>query len=89
MKKLVLVVVSVILMLSLSGCNMGVGFGSYTYNHVHIFDYSSGVSHATIEKWYDSESGIEVKTEEYGSIFLCEGTYILYKDKCPLCDKSE
>lgn len=44
-------------------------------------------SSATIEKWWESGSGIEVKTTEFGSVFLSEGTYILISDPrdCPFC----
>ena len=40
----------------------------------------------TIEKWYDNETGIEVKTKEAGSLCLSEGTYFLISDDCPFCD---
>ena len=69
-----------------TGCNQSIGFGNYEFRRVHIDTYHySGC--LTVEKWNDSESGIEVKTKEAGSMFLSEGTYIMMEgDKgCPLC----
>ena len=74
--------------LTLTSCgNMSMGFGNYNFEHIHFgrndMDYS-----ATVEIWYDTEGpGIEVKTEEYGAIFLSEGTYELFENekKCPYC----
>ena len=88
MKKIVAVVVAAIVMCAvLTGCgNMSLGFGNFTFNHIHFTDYLN--SHcATIEKWYDSENGIEVKTKEYGSIYLSEGSYILrYQTRLLSCE---
>ena len=39
--------------------------------------------------WYDNSKGIEVLTSECGSLFLSEGTYIMYSDTCPLCSKED
>ena len=90
MKTIIRTCVSIILILvllfTLAGCNMGLGLGNFTFTHIHICDFNGNMSHAIIEKWYDTNSGIEVKTEEYGSIFLSEGTYVLYNDNCPICD---
>ena len=86
MKKVLAIVLAVIIMMLCCGCNMGMGFGNFTFEKVHICDFSGHYMDATIEKWYDSESGIEVQTKEYGSMFLSEGTYVLYSDKCPLCN---
>ena len=87
MKKILSVIlVLVIFALTLSACgNQSIGFGNYTFRKVHIdTPHFSGCY--TIEKWHDDERGIEVKTEEVGSLFLSEGTYILVEDKCPICD---
>lgn len=89
MKKVFAIILCVVMIsTTLAGCgNMSVGFGSFTYEKVHIdtHHYSGCL---TIEKWYESESGIEVKTEERGSVFLSEGTYILLEGGkgCPLCE---
>lgn len=86
MKKMILALI-LICGLMLTGCNMSMGLGNFSYNHVHITDNIDGRC-ATVEKWYDNESGIEVKTTEYGSLFLSEGTYILVGEthKCPYCN---
>lgn len=73
--------------LCFTGCgNMSLGLGNFTFTHIHFSDAIEGHC-ATIEKWYDSETGIEVKTTEYGSMYLSEGSYILFTggDKCPYC----
>ena len=91
MKKLFVFILALVMCLSLlAGCNMAMGVGNLTYEKVHIdtHNYSGCL---TIEKWHDNSTGIEVKTEEAGSIFLSEGTYILLDgDKdCPFCDNNE
>ena len=88
MKKIICILIAIVMLLTLAGCNMGLGLGSFEFTHIHICDFSGSSSHAKIEKWYDGESGIEVNTKEYGSLFLSEGTYILYNDECPICDKN-
>ena len=87
MKKIIGLVVCVILMLLMfAGCgNMAIiDPGNYSYRHVHFSDKVEGYC-ATVEKWHDNDSGIEVKTREFGSLFLSEGTYILFEDDCPYC----
>lgn len=89
MKKII--VIMLIIAVLLVGCgNMSLGLGNFTYKKVHVdtHHYSGCL---TIEKWYESGSGIEVLTEEAGSIFLSEGVYILLEGEkvCPLCPKSE
>ena len=86
MKKLCLFLVSIVLILALVSCgNQSLGFGNYSYTKIHIDTYHFSGCY-TVEKWYESDSGIEVKTKEVGSIFASEGTYILVEDKCPICD---
>lgn len=86
MKKLCLLFVSIVLILALVSCgNQSLGFGNYSYTKIHIDTYHFSGCY-TVEKWYESDSGIEVKTKEVGSIFASEGTYILVEEKCPICD---
>ena len=83
---LVLVLVLVLLTSVLCGCNVSYGLGELEFNKVHIttYHYQGCID---IDKWYDNENGVEVKTTEYGHIYLSEGNYILIADKCPICDK--
>ena len=67
------------------GCNMGVGIGNFEFHGIHVCDHNGNCRDLAIDKWYDNESGIEVKTTDSGSLFCSEGTYILYEDKCPIC----
>ena len=85
MKKIIAILMVLGLVVSLCSCNMGLGLGNFSYRKAHIdtHNYSGCVE---IEKWYDNETGIEVKTKEGGSVFLSEGTYILVSGKCPICD---
>jgi len=85
MKKFTLLV-AFLAMISLTSCNVSYGLGNYSFKKVHIVtpDYNKCVN---ITKWHNNEIGIEVKTEDYGSLYLSEGTYILVEDKCPICGK--
>lgn len=90
MKKIIsiiLIITVLFLVCSLTtSCNKELGFRNYTFKKVHICvgDVNKCVE---IEKWYDNEIGIEVKTKNYGALYLSEGTYILIEDKCPICNK--
>ena len=88
MRKLLSILLLVSLALLLISCNQSMGFGNLTYNKIHIDTHSFSGCY-TVEKWYESENGIEVKTKELGSIFASEGTYILVEDKCPVCDATK
>lgn len=79
------------MVLALAGCgNMSFSMGNYSYKKVHVDTHSySGC--LTVKSWQENEgSGIEVHTEEAGSIFLSEGTYILLEGskECPFCKNS-
>ena len=92
MKKILAIALVLIMALTmLAGCgNMSLGFGNFNYKKIHIDTYHySGC--LTIEKWYETASGIEVKTKEAGSVFASEGTYILVdgEDGCPFCADHE
>ena len=91
MKKKIIAMIMMVTMLTvmLTGCgNMSWGLGNFTYEKVHIdtHNYSGCL---TIETWHDSSTGIEVDTEEVGSLFLSEGTYTLIEDECPFCSAEE
>ena len=86
MKKIIaIVVLAAMCLVMLTGCNMSLGMGNFSFKNVHVDTYHySGCF--TIKKWHDNDSGIEVNTEEAGSIFLSEGTYMMIEDDCPFCD---
>ena len=90
MKKIVALILAVLVVaVCFTGCgNMSIGPGNFSYGHVHFFDHQ-GSHCATIERWYDNSTGIEVKTEEYGSVFLAEGCYMLFENdnSCPWCNE--
>lgn len=69
----------------LTGCNKSYGFGNYDFEKIHVdtYHYSKCFN---VDKWYESENGIEVKTREAGYMWLAEGMYILVEDDCPFCE---
>lgn len=88
MKKFIAVIIAIMLLVTmLTGCgNNSWGMGNFTFEKIHVDTYHySGCF--TVLKWYESGTGIEVKTKEAGSMYLSEGTYILLEgDKgCPFC----
>ena len=68
----------------LAGCNMGI-VGHFEFNGLHCADFNGNVRDFTVSRWYESDSGVEVLTEEAGSVFFSEGTYVMYENECPLC----
>ena len=87
MKKILTIILVLTMLLTVTSCgNMGLGMGNFSFTHIHFTDMTAGHC-ATIEKWYDSENGIEVKTTEYGSLYLSEGSYIMFESgtHCPYC----
>ena len=86
MKYIKIICLILIALTLLTGCNMSIGIGSYSFKHIHVCDFGGNCSDATVVNWHDNEEGIEVKTKEYGSLFLSEGTYILFNDVCPICE---
>ena len=86
MKKYIVIAI-VCMLFALAGCgNRSLGLGNYSFKHIHFTDAVDGHC-ATVEKWYENESGIEVDTKEYGAIWCSEGTYIMFEsgDECPYC----
>ena len=85
MKKIIgLLILLIILVMTFAGCNMSMGLGNYEYNKIHIdtYHYSGCLK---VDKWYETTTGVEVKTEDGESLYLSEGTYIMVEDECPLC----
>lgn len=87
MKKFIAIALAAILCLVMfAGCNENWGFGNYSWKHIHFSDAIEGHC-ATISSWHDNSTGIEVHTVECGSMFLSEGSYILFENAsgCPYC----
>lgn len=91
MKKMLAIILTMLVICTMfTGCNRAMGLGNQNYEQIHIDTYHySGC--LTVEYWYESENGIEVRTSEAGSMFASEGTYILLSgDKpCPFCAGKE
>lgn len=89
MKKVICMILVVVMMVcTLCACgNVNWGFGNYNWKHVHFSDAVDGHC-ATISSWHDNETGIEIHTVECGSMFLSEGSYILFESEanCPFCN---
>ena len=87
MKKIIAIVLVCMMALSLCACgNENWGFGNYNWKHIHFSDAINGYC-ATISSWHDNTTGIEIHTVECGSMFLSEGSYILFESSvdCPFC----
>ena len=89
MKKfLTLIICIVILSTCLASCGNRAVLdpGAFSFTHIHFTDMTEGYC-ATIEKWWDNEEGIEVRTTEYGAISCSEGSYNLFESahNCPYC----
>ena len=89
MKKIIAIcAIALMSIFSFASCgNMSMGIGTYTFNHV-CMDSGTETRCVDVDKWYDYETGIEVKSKDGGRFWLSEGTYILVseKDDCPFCN---
>ena len=84
----VLILIAFTLSAVLGACgNHKIGFGNFTFRKVHIFTHDGRDRCLTIEKWYENNVGIEVRTKECGTLWLSEGTYMLCEDECPICGR--
>ena len=86
MRKFIAIIMIALMAFGLCACNENWGFGNYSWKHVHFTDNVEGHC-ATISSWHDSTAGIELHTIECGSMFLSEGSYILFENAsgCPYC----
>lgn len=90
-QRIITIIGALLVMLSVLLCSCGnqnvFGLGNFTFRHIHFTDMVEGKC-ATVIQWYDNSEGIEVQTQEYGSLFLSEGSYILVEDgsRCPYCN---
>lgn len=85
MKKIIMSIVTVATTaIMLTGCGNLHGDIKYKKIHVDTHHYSGCF---TIEKWRRVHDGVEVTTQEIGSMCLAEGTYIIMEGNkvCPFC----
>lgn len=85
MKKIIMSIVTVATTaIILTGCGGLYGDTKYKKIHIDTHHYSGCF---TIEKWHRVSDGVEVMTQEIGSIYLAEGTYIIMEGNkdCPFC----
>ena len=86
MRKFIAIIMIALMAFGLCACNENWGFGNYSWKHVHFTDNVEGHC-ATISSWHDNTTGVELHTVECGSMFLSEGSYILFENAsdCPYC----
>ena len=85
MKKIIVsIVIIVTTAIVITGCGNLHGDIKYKKIHVDTHRYSGCF---TIEKWHRVSDGVEVMTQEIGSMYLAEGTYIIMEGNkdCPFC----
>lgn len=88
--KLIAVLIIMFMTVVFGACgNHSIGLGKFTFRKVHIFVHDGPDMCLTVEKWYEDDIGIEVRTKEYGTLWLSEGTYMLCEHDCPICDAKE
>lgn len=87
-KFITIILVLVMSCLMLAGCgNMALlDPGNFTFEHIHSDTYHDPMCF-NVEKWWDNENGIEVKTKECGTLYFSEGDYVLVEKEsaCPYC----
>lgn len=84
--KRIAILIIIFMMIVFGACgNHSIGFGKYTFTKVHIFVNDGPDMCLTVVKWYEDEVGIEVRTKEFGTLWLSEGTYMLCEHDCPIC----
>ena len=80
-----MIMAALLIAVMFAGCgNMSMGLGNFTFDKIHVDTYNYNGCF-TVEKWYDNQNGIEVKTREAGFMYLAEGMYMLIEDECPFC----
>ncbi|MBE6148120.1 MAG: hypothetical protein E7167_01210 [Firmicutes bacterium] len=87
MKKVIAVMLILVMALALTACgNQNLLWGNFTYEHVHISDAIGGHCF-NLEQWNEDATGIELKIEGGSTVFLSEGTYMMFSDSnaCPYC----
>ena len=87
MKKILILIILIILIsisiFCFTACNMTL-VGNYNFTKVHIY-YEGYEECLEIKSWTDGDTGIEVDSKKYGSLFISEGHYLMCEDDCPIC----
>lgn len=90
MKKIIAISLACVIVFALTACgNMSLGLGNFEYNVIHVCDHAGNCKDYRIHKWYENGTGIEVTLTNGNNLYLSEGTYILAKDNCPICEDGE
>lgn len=88
-KKITISLIFGIMCINFAACgNMAlIDPGNFTFHHIHTDTYHDPMCF-TIEKWWDSSEGVEVKTKECGTLYFSEGDYVMVENAkdCPYCD---
>lgn len=88
MKKILIMVIVVVMITLMCSCGNKAILdpGNFSFKHVHVSDNIEGHCF-NISKWWDNDSGIEVRCEDGEGIFCSEGTYQLFESEaaCPYC----
>ena len=88
MKRFSIILICFCLLIFTSCGNLNLGLGEFHFSHVHIFNPDGTDACLTIVSWRECDVGVEVRTEEYGAIWISEGCYILCEGECPICGGS-
>ena len=86
MKRIFIIALVVALMFVMTSCDDFLSSQS-DFNGVHILVNNGQDKCVKMKSVHYYNTGIQVETEEFGPLLLSEGTYIVYKDKCPICGK--
>ena len=79
MKKILIVVIAIMLIFCLTSCRRN------DFRRVHIFTHTGQHKCIEIQSCIMHPVGATVYTEEYGALYLSEGTYMLCESECPIC----
>ena len=85
MKKLLCVVLVLAMLFALSSCLMS-DYSELNGVHVSTGDGEHICVFFTEESSCDD--GFMFKTDKYGSFYASTGTFIMFKDTCPICGKA-
>lgn len=85
MKKLLCVVLVLAMLFAFSACLMS---DYEDLNGVHVSTGDGGYTCVLFTDKSDCGDGFMFETDKYGSFYASTGTFIMFKDTCPICGKS-